>query len=79
MQNCYSVFYAIYANSENTLKVFYCSWRIREKYLIDFRECAWKYKENTAFFEWFSMSEIASEHAKSILTCTENTLNNSNV
>jgi hypothetical protein len=36
VQVCFIVFLVLHANSENTLKVFYRSWRIRQKYLIVF-------------------------------------------
>jgi hypothetical protein len=51
------------ANSEDTLNVFYRSWRIRQKYLIVFRECARKFlafKENTASSELVSMYLVVS-------------------
>ncbi len=39
-ESFYSVFLVLYANSENTLKVVYRCWRLRQKYLIVFGEWA---------------------------------------
>jgi hypothetical protein len=56
--------------------VFYRSRRIRQKYLIVFREWAKSlktYKDITAILGLFYIYEVISEYAKSILACTENT------
>ncbi len=64
-------------NSENTLKVFYHCWRILQKYLIVFGECAKSilaHTEIAAILVRFEMYKVVSEYAKSILACMENTL-----
>jgi hypothetical protein len=61
----YSVFLVLYANSENTLKVVYRFWRLRQKYLIVFGEWA---KSLLAYMDITTILErFYSEYAKSIL------------
>jgi hypothetical protein len=56
VQICFSVVLISLAHLENTPKMFHGCLRIRQKYLIAFRECAkslYAYSEITAIFEGF--------------------------
>jgi hypothetical protein len=47
---------------------------LRRKYLIVFGNGAQRLQAYTAILEWFYSYKVVSEYAKTILTCTENTL-----
>ncbi len=55
---------------------FYRRGRIRQNYLIIFREYgkSFKYTEITPILQWFYLYEVVSEYAETILACLENKL-----
>ncbi len=75
-QNCFRVIiYSLFEFWGYAKSILSWSKNVRQKYLIVFRECARSfkaYKENMAISKWFSVYEVVSKYAKSILTCTKN-------